>query len=232
MHVSQLSKNYLPDLFKDVAERCVLFRDFIKLTPEEQKGKILFRHDVDDDLPRSVAMAELQHKCGVKATYFILDTAPYWVPTDVKMWRQIHRIKNLGHEVAWHNNVLSRWVALPQPIEDLILEPLNHFALEGIKIHGSASHGDPLCYKHGFVNYEVFAECGISKKSAAFAEPTHVFPKVSMKTFGLQYEAYHLPKDQYFSESGGNWGVVPDKDHFENRELITQILIHPQWWTL
>lgn len=232
MHVSQLPKTYLPELFAYIKGRDTLYRDFINLPALEQRGRVLLRHDVDDLLERSVAMAELQHKCGVCATYFILDTAPYWQPDNPDMWLKIERIQSLGHEIAWHNNVLSRWVQTKRPIDDLIEEPLLHFLQHGFQILGSASHGDRLCYEYGFVNYEVFTECKRSTEAKDFKEPVIEIPKVSMKDFGLLYEAYHLPRQQYFSESGGNWKELPQVQHFEDTEKITHILIHPQWWAL
>ena len=119
MRVAQLpdQTKYLTELFGCIKGRDVLYRDFCKMTAEQQRGKVLLRHDVDDLLERSVAMAELQHKCGVKATYFILDTAPYWNPANPDMWLKINRIAELGHEIAWHNNVLTRWVVTGNKIE-------------------------------------------------------------------------------------------------------------------
>jgi len=106
-----------------------------------------------------------------------------------------------------------------------------HFKNNGFEITGSASHGDGLCRVHGYINYEVFEGCNRGA-SVVFPNPDFEIPKVNMQDFGLMYEAYFLPRDQYFSESGGNWGTVPVIEHFENPDLITHILIHPQWWAL
>lgn len=233
MHVSHIpdQTQYLTHLFGFIKGRDITYRNFIKLSPAQQKGKVLLRHDVDDKLAHSVAMAELQHQCGVCATYFILDTAPYWNPADPDMWLKINRIAELGHEIAWHNNVLSRHITTGRPVDELITEPLLHFQQHGYHITGSASHGDNLCYKHGFINYEVFEECPRPANST-FPKPSTEFPKVRMSDYILEYEAYFLPRDHYFSESGGLWKELPQAKHFEDTGKITHILIHPQWWTL
>lgn len=239
MHVSKINqKEYLTELFTAIKGRDALYSDFAadvagdnhRNYSTEYPAPILLRHDVDDKLELSIKMAYLQHQCGVSATYFILDTAPYWQPESKQFWNNLHLIKDLGHEIAWHNNALSRHVSTKRPLPDLISEPLRLFADNGFTIWGSASHGDQLCYQYGFINYEIFTECqrehDLSFPDKKIAHTTH-----RMAEFGLNYEAYFLPRDQYFSESGGTWREMPTPEKLADTNKITHILIHPQWWT-
>lgn len=227
----KLDKHYLQQLFFWIKGRDILFREAIE-APRGKKRNILLRHDVDNDLQRSFRMAQLEEKAGIRATYFILDTAPYWVTSDPRLWSALLGIAKMGHEIAWHNNVLTTWLQTRRPIDELVAEPLVQLRKHGHEIVGSASHGDKMCRTWGYVNYDVFEECPREGSGLNFPKHKTKFPKVSMKDFGLKYEAYHLHRDQYFSESGGKWGFIPEEKNFADEKLVTQILIHPQWWDL
>jgi len=196
---------------------------------------ILIRHDVDDDLDRSVKMAELENEIGVKATYFILNTERYWnniTHKETDFIASLHYIQSLGHSIQWHNNSIAELKNNPDwLIRNIILEPLNILREIGFDIKGSASHGDKLCHQHGFINYEVFSgSMGERTREAVnFKKPDFEIPKINPADFGLEWEAYHVPYDEYYSESGGRWKVIPDPEHIAQHEGRVQLLLHPQW---
>ena len=228
-----LTKEYLIELFTACKGKDILF--------DNPNPGILIRHDVDDDLDRSVRMAELQHSIGVKATYFILNTAPYWevdLGMNEELFNKLRHIESLGHSIQWHNNSIAEYKSQHFKnlfsIADCIKSPLFYLRSFGFKITGSASHGDPLCHKHGFINYEVFSgPMGERTREAVnFKQPDFIIPKIDPKDFGLEWEAYHVPYDEYYSEAGGRWKVKPDPEHFRNFNGRIQLLIHPQWWSI
>lgn len=191
---------------------------------------ISIRHDVDDNLCASFNFAKLEERLGIRSTYFVLDTAPYWNSLGNVM--QLGRITNHGHYLGWHNNAIAAHrqgfdlrFCVQSP-----LAILRNFA----PIIGTASHGDPLCHKEGFLNYYVFKGTNWNPK----------FPSVPMRTFdleefGLEYEAYHTGHTHYISESGGQWGAQTEEilKDFERcvsdgKSVKLQVLIHPQWWNV
>jgi len=193
---------------------------------------ILIRHDVDANLDRSVAMAVLEHQIGVKATYFILDSAPYF---GKDMLPKLKLIQDLGHSIQWHNNSIAVWKRFDIPrIFNCVVEPLQFLRMHGFPVDGSASHGDKLCHVHGFINYEVFAgDMGVRTREAVnFKQPDFELPQVNPDHVGLKWEAYHVPYDEYYSESGGTWKVIPEPEHFKTFNGRIQLLIHPQWWNI
>jgi len=184
---------------------------------------VLLRHDVDDDLDKSVRNAELQKEIGVKATYFILNTAPYFDASSAIMWNKIHYIQSLGHEIGWHNNILAQY--MDGANAERIKEILGFFSENGINVNGSASHGDPLCRQYGFINYEIFEGCTRSK-DPTLPEPKFSWDRIKMQDVGLSWEAYWIKRDVQYSEPGGYWskGLEPVIDPTKR----TMILIHPQ----
>ncbi len=189
---------------------------------------IILRHDVDDNLERSCRMALLEYEMGIKATYFILNTAPYWHYDDNKFFNCLLQFqKDLGHEVGWHNNAITESLFTDLPMKEIINQPLEAMRKYGIKVISTASHGDPMCYTNNFINYNVFG-------FKANGYEGYKGPVFELSDFGLEVEAYHNKHTHYISESGGTW---PDKNnevikHFLENNGRLQILIHPQHWEL
>jgi hypothetical protein len=152
------------------------------------------------------------------------------------MWDAIRTIQSLGHEIGWHNNILSEMIRCkykPSELEEKINDMIWLFTLNDIRVHGSASHGDPLCYEYGFVNYEVFKGMDYQRKeNDRIGERKINFNPVSMQDVLLDYEAYHIPYDVYYSEPGGSWNSLgyPKPNDYPGKRI--QILIHPQWHEL
>jgi hypothetical protein len=51
-----------------------------------------------------------------------------------------------------------------------------------------------------------------------------------MRELGLDYDAWHLPMDSYFSDSGGSWKRTPDPLPADLRNGRHQVLVHPIHW--
>jgi len=188
---------------------------------------VSIRHDVDDNLPASVKMAELEESLSIVSTYFILNTAPYW--GNLGGLKHITRY----HEIGWHNNAVAASRSTNYNLAHCISEPLKtlrRFA----PVVGTASHGDQICHDMGFLNYYAFKEC----------EPHKDFPNMlnerySLHQFGLLYEAYHTGHTHYISDSGDVWqqdnaAVIADvkAKKAEGIPVKLQVLVHPQWWSL
>jgi len=256
----QFTESNLRSLLEAIQSRAITFAAQLKSERPNQIRRlgtdgnvgysrpIYLRFDIDDQFDRAVNAARLCNEYGIKGTFFILNTANYW--TNNSIWNDLRWMQSKGHEIAWHNNILTQYQnGLPatekQLIGDYIKTILARFNSNGIHITGSASHGDPLCRKLGFINYEVFTECERTSEAIDFPSPSFDHPRIKMADFGLEYEAYHVPYDLYLSESGGRewtWrvpGAGPAREtpmehiigNLKNYDRI-QILIHPQHWNI
>ncbi len=214
------------------------------------------RHDVDHNLDIALEMGRIEHELGIRATYFLLPpgdydkTENYYGEIVGRTVRQHRRLREgalelaaLGHEIGLHNDFVQLGTRLQRSVEDLIVEQIAYFRGAGIEVIGSASHGSRFARAHGFLNYEIFAECVRANKPAR----TVALPEgarfqtlaIPMGPLGLAYEAYSLKRDVYISDSGSCLHI--GKEQYESltpamlfdavgsaRKVVA--LIHPDWW--
>ena len=215
------------------------YRDFLKQFKDpflmfpsiaddgEKPGRLIYlRHDIDDNIENSVAMAKIEAGMGIKSTYFVLDTADYFKRNISK---ELNFIRDCGHEIGWHNNALYSWYAdhMQKSLKFYIIGPLYVLrTMYGITVRGSASHFVPNHSEHLFHNYNIWT---LPYKF----QSTIANDQFTLEEFGLEYETYFLQRDIYLCDSANRWNrdmelTVEDFNGRENCKM--QILIHPQWW--
>lgn len=195
---------------------------------DNQPDGIVLRHDVDDNIDAAVAMACEEHKLGIRSTYFILDTSPYW---NSGVDDHIKAIRGYGHNIGWHNNYITR--AYIEGEAKALSE--THKVLDVLRSSGpctgTASHGDQMCYERHYLNYHLWAD---NESMMKWLPVTHPFNRYVLIQFGFDYEAYFTGYNLYLSDAGGVWSISPDNilRTFKQEGGKMVILIHPQWWKL
>jgi hypothetical protein len=190
------------------------------------EGDTALRHDVDSRLESAVELAELEAARGLRATYFVLHTAPYW--DGPELLPRLRRLQELGHEVGFHNDLVTAWRVEGADPRAVLERALGRLRDGGIEVAGAAAHGSPWCHRLGFHNNYAFL---------GWDEPVPGFPvaevpeKLDPAAFGLEYEAYHVPHDAYFSDStfmDGGRAHPADFPLKSGRRAI--FLVHPDHW--
>jgi hypothetical protein len=69
---------------------------------EPRAGDIFLRHDVDLSLEAALAMAELEHEAGARATYFLMTESRFYNLDASTNREAIRRLRELGHAVGLH----------------------------------------------------------------------------------------------------------------------------------
>ena len=189
-------------------------------------GDLALRHDVDDRLESALVLARLEADRGLRATYFALHTAPYWREPD--LLPRLLRLQELGHEVGFHNDLVTLERVHGVDVAEYAPRELERLRAAGLDVVGAAAHGSPWCHRLGFHNNYVFS--GWDEPVAGFPS-TEVRSKLNPATLGLEYEAYHVPRDVYFSDSsfvGGRRRHPADLELVPGRRTI--VLVHPCHW--
>jgi hypothetical protein len=213
------------------------------------------RHDVDHDLETAVKIGRAEAELGVTSTYFLLTPGSYGksvnyyghiseqsIIHDRNMIDKCKTLQDLGHDIGFHNDLVPLSFKLRRSPGDILAGELEYFYRNGIVIRGTAAHGNPLCRELEFNNKEVFKGC-YRQNSEEGRELEHrgwtvKLHSLELSEYGLEYEAYSLPRDSRISDSGGKWrGVVagrrPEWDVVnsdfrlkEFRELIDSATVH------
>jgi len=75
---------------------------FARFDSAPQAHDLFLRHDVDLSLEAALAMAELEHEAGVRATYFLMTESVFY-NLDSQLGREtLARLRGLGHAVGLH----------------------------------------------------------------------------------------------------------------------------------
>lgn len=69
---------------------------------EDYSKCVILRHDIDNSIDKSVAMAEIEARLGVKSTYFVLLTSDFYNVASKKNLEGLRKIQKLGHEIGLH----------------------------------------------------------------------------------------------------------------------------------
>lgn len=219
---------------------------------ESRKAVLVIRHDIDHDHETALKIAKWELSHSIRSTYCVLHTAWYYGERrNGKMFRTRNvvdlclELQELGHEVVLHNNCVAS--GLRDRIDPYIIlaEELEFLRSHKVDIHGTSSHGDALCREIGFRNFELFKECVLEANGGARVIEYQGYRvdvgRESLSVYGLEYEAYDLPRAVYLTDAGGNLRTRTDtkgrggKRHNEMqnppgyREIVG-VLTHPEYW--
>lgn len=186
---------------------------------------VIIRHDIDRKLLNSLRMAELENELGLRSTYYF--RYPYTFKPEI-----IKKIHNLGHEVGYHYEVLSKAGGDFDIAIKLFEYELARFR-EICDVRTICMHGRPLSRFDNRALWDTY----------------------NFKDFGIMGEAYlSVAEDtDYFSDTGRTWSdknsirdfIPGKKSRFsvnDTDELIRflehgkackiYILLHPERWAI
>ncbi|MFP4460278.1 MAG: hypothetical protein ACLFSQ_11910 [Candidatus Zixiibacteriota bacterium] len=211
------------------------------MVPDTDEVIVSIRHDIDYDPYTALKLAKLEAAYGMSTTYYILHSASYFghfndhriiiYGANFAIWDSISM---LGHEIGDHNNYITMEILTKLDMASVIETWRGMLSFYGITIYGSAAHGSALCSRYDYSNYEYFSD--FAEAEAIWVQDTpYLLGQVSMRDMHYDYEAYHIQKDYYISDSGGRWPdggspleVLPEIEG-GNKVII---LAHPVWWDL
>lgn len=86
---------------------------------EAQKSSrqfVILRHDVDYSLKLALKMAQIDKTLGIKATFFILISCPYYNIFARETYQTVKKILILGHQIGFHydGEVIEKYGLNPQ----------------------------------------------------------------------------------------------------------------------
>jgi len=162
---------------------------------------VILRHDIDFSIPQALKMAKLDSQLGINSTFFVLLTSPFYNALSENNITILKEIIMLGHEIGLHYDCSA--------FENYTQEQMTSQISAQITI------------------LELFTEIKISSISQHKPATSKIRPRFS--GFRDAYDPKYTSELAYLSDSRMQFSVkdVPD---FFNKNLRSQLLIHPIWW--
>lgn len=167
---------------------------------------VLWRHDVDFSMSDALDLAKIEHKLGVKSTYYLLLHGDFYSLLEHNSTIQAKEILNLGHDVGIHFDF------------DYHLK----YSIDN--------------FETNLKNECLFLEniLGIKIKSFSFHNPNELALSYNKLSYAGLINAYSKEiKDKFYycSDSNGYWRFERMYDVIQNNYHFLQALTHPMWWT-
>jgi hypothetical protein len=201
-----------------------------------------FRHDIDWHPFKALEMARLENEYGIRSTWYILPTAPYFSRFDLDEVCRYYSMLPLYRELAQLGEV-GIHLDLLTVMADWQLDPmmenrkdLNLLRQGGIKVYGCASHGSRVAQLTQIKNYEIFSDF-TTHKFFRYRDKTYPLGQFTLHQAGYEYEAYHIDYEWYKSDVGGKWNTKDGSFEELLKDLQRapagtriELLVHPVWW--
>jgi hypothetical protein len=144
-------------------------------------------------------------------------------------------------EIGWHNDLVTLQAVYNIDPVIFLNNELSWLRANGVNIYGTASHGSPYCYSYLYLNYYFFEECTypavgqfVNNISLPIGGKNVPMKKGKLRDFNLEYEAYFLNNNKYFSDAsitnGIRWNIgMLDISQLNPGDRVI-ILLHPVHW--
>lgn len=167
---------------------------------------VLWRHDCDYSLNRSLALAHIEAESGLRSTYFVNPHCEFYNLLEQQQRDYIHQIAELGHDIALHfdadfNNTLSE-----------------------------ADLDNQVSVEADLLEYYL----GVRPTAFSFHNPSAFHLACEAETYGGLLNCYSKrfkTEVPYCSDSNGYWRFRRLHDVLTDAtDPCLQVLTHPGWW--
>lgn len=233
----------------DTSKYIVLPLNEFRQTYSPNKVVIGLRHDVDNDLSVAFSFSEIEWKLGLRSTYFILHSAPYYLSGNESMTQHspdiIPVLQTMQNErkleIGWHNDLVTLQLFYGIDPVAFFHNELSWLRENGIDIYGTAAHGSNYCRAFHYLNYYFFNEFTfpvVPERENNVSVPVNGINipiiKANLSDFDLKYEAYFLNYNKGFSDAEIIKGIRWDVGKLDLNQLHPGeraiILLHPVHW--
>jgi len=182
------------------------YNSYLELIKEglEKDVGFFFRHDVDISLKKAVEMAEFESKNGIKSTYYILLSSPYYNALEAENLQRIRTLRELGMGIGLHYD-------------------------NSIKVQDANQCCSEIIIQLGMLQHHIGE---LEEKSVTFHKPLRGVDinaeTVNLLNLSNIYSPNFDQRFKYISDSGHNWRENP-YDIINTNDMV-HINTHPEWY--
>ncbi len=182
------------------------------------------RVDIDLSCKKAKRLAEIFNRVGVKASFFVRLHAPEYNPFSFENYLTLKFIKNSGHEIGYHSEIIDQSAIWEEDAEKCLLRDVKILnEMLGIKISGVASHGGMT----GLNNLDFWKEKSVNDFNLLY----EAYDK--SEKFNLFQDAFYISDSEWTRWKCYNKGVLVEGDsrslevHLKDNHPLIYLLIHP-----
>lgn len=199
--------DFTTDHYRQLLRLALKNYEFTSYTDKEKtENFILWRHDCDYSLNRSLRLAQIEAEEGVKSTYFLLPHCDFYNLLEKRQSALIHEIIGLGHHIGLHFDAGFYDLTSEEQLDSLVRKEAGWLQdWFGVNV-GVFSFHNPDAFSLGCEkdSYGGLVNC---------------------------YSAYFKNNVGYCSDSNGYWRFRRMHDVLQKADdKCLQILTHPGWW--
>ena len=170
----------------------------------ENNVAFFFRHDVDISLKKAVEMADFEAKNGIRSTYYILLSSPYYNALEAENLQRIRTLRELGMNVGLHYD-------------------------NSIKNQDANKCCSEIIIQLGLLQHHIGE---LEDQSVTFHKPLRGVDVTEETVELLNQSAIYSPnfdrRFKYISDSGHNWRENP-YDVIKSHDMV-HVNTHPEWY--
>lgn len=167
------------------------------LTIPKDRRFIVFKHDVEGNVPKALKLAEIEHLHGIRGSYYV---QAYLIedPANVSI---LKKMKELGHEISYHYDVLDANSGDFVKAEKDFAYWLKKFKDNGFVFKTICQHGNPIKKRVGYTsNRDFFRNEGIKTKYCQFVDMV------------VDYSQHLGQRYSYISDAGYMWKYITEPE--------------------
>ena len=156
---------------------------------------LVLKHDVETDVKRALEMAKIEYKYGHKGSYYV----QAYLLEDKNNIEILRKIKNLGHEVSYHYDVMDSNKGDIKAADIEFEKNKKLFESNGFNVITVCQHGNPIVERIGYTsNRDFFRNKIIQKK----------YKKIS--DIMVNFKEYANTDYVYYSDAGRHFQMIFD----------------------
>lgn len=205
---------------------------------KSEEPYLVLKHDVETDVGRAFALAQIEQKYGHKGSYYV----QAYLLNDDKNIQLLQEMQKMGHEISYHHDVMDSCKGCMEKARQEFAINAELFRKNGFRIITVCQHGNPVIERVGYTsNRDFFRNKSVQKE----------YPDVSdiMVNFGEKANTEYV----YYSDAGRKFKMIYDPlnndvvdsedknvsfedldEILKNMKLLSEnsiISIHPHRWT-